>query len=97
MSCSSANISSPLPTALQFTPPCVNDVNNRFADPPPIGWMVFSRLPARPGFMLLRSGINNPGFFELFGFVDGRFIGNPSLKPKDLRAGKQGSRHSSRQ
>ncbi|MGJ8535702.1 MAG: TonB-dependent receptor plug domain-containing protein [Parasphingopyxis sp.] len=28
------------------------------------------------------SGIKNPGFFELFGFVDGRFIGNASLKPE---------------
>ena len=25
------------------------------------------------------SGIKNPGFFELFGFVDGRFIGNGCL------------------
>ena len=28
------------------------------------------------------SGIKNPGFFELFGFVDGRFIGNAALKPE---------------
>ena len=30
----------------------------------------------------LGSGIKNPGFFELFGFVDGRFIGNEALKPE---------------
>lgn len=28
------------------------------------------------------SGVKNPGFYELYGFVDGRFIGNPGLKPE---------------
>ncbi|QLC22807.1 TonB-dependent receptor [Parasphingopyxis sp. CP4] len=28
------------------------------------------------------SGVKNPGFFELFGFVDGRFIGNAALQPE---------------
>jgi vitamin B12 transporter len=28
------------------------------------------------------SGIKNPGFFELFGFIDGRYIGNPNLRPE---------------
>ncbi|WP_420140061.1 TonB-dependent receptor plug domain-containing protein [Sphingomonas sp.] len=28
------------------------------------------------------SGVKNPGFFELYGFIDGRFIGNGSLKPE---------------
>jgi len=28
------------------------------------------------------SGIKNPGFFELYGFVDGRFIGNDALRPE---------------
>ncbi|MFN4019586.1 MAG: TonB-dependent receptor plug domain-containing protein [Erythrobacter sp.] len=28
------------------------------------------------------SGVKNPGFFELYGFVDGRFIGNASLRPE---------------
>ncbi len=28
------------------------------------------------------SGIKNPGFFELFGFFDGTFIGNPDLNPE---------------
>jgi len=28
------------------------------------------------------SGIKNPGFFQLFGFVDGRFIGNDDLDPE---------------
>ncbi|HEY6964273.1 MAG TPA: TonB-dependent receptor, partial [Erythrobacter sp.] len=28
------------------------------------------------------SGVKNPGFFELYGFVDGRFIGNAALRPE---------------
>ncbi len=28
------------------------------------------------------TGIKNPGFYELFGFVDGRFIGNADLRPE---------------
>ncbi|MHA7819156.1 MAG: TonB-dependent receptor plug domain-containing protein [Erythrobacter sp.] len=28
------------------------------------------------------SGIKNPGFYELFGFIDGRFIGNEDLRPE---------------
>lgn len=28
------------------------------------------------------SGIKNPGVFELFGFIDGRYIGNPDLRPE---------------
>lgn len=28
------------------------------------------------------SGVKNPGFSELFGYVDGRYIGNPDLKPE---------------
>ena len=28
------------------------------------------------------SGVKNPGFFELYGFVDGRFIGNDALTPE---------------
>jgi len=28
------------------------------------------------------SGVKNPGFYELFGFIDGRFTGNPGLRPE---------------
>lgn len=28
------------------------------------------------------SGVKNPGFGELYGYVDGRYIGNPNLKPE---------------
>ena len=29
------------------------------------------------------TGVKNPGFFDLFGFFPGTFIGNPNLKPED--------------
>lgn len=59
------------------------DFNDRFADA--TTWRVgagyrigeSTRLRAAAG-----SGIKNPGFFELFGFVDGSFIGNASLAPE---------------
>lgn len=28
------------------------------------------------------TGVKNPGYFELFGFSDGQYIGNPNLKPE---------------
>lgn len=28
------------------------------------------------------TGVKNPGFFELFGYSDGRYIGNPNLRPE---------------
>jgi vitamin B12 transporter len=28
------------------------------------------------------TGVKNPGFFELYGFVDGQFIGNAALRPE---------------
>jgi vitamin B12 transporter len=60
-----------------------HDVNDRFADA--TTWRVQGsyrlandlRLRAAAG-----SGVKNPGFYELYGFVDGRFIGNLDLKPE---------------
>lgn len=60
-----------------------HDFNDRFADETTFrigaGYRVTdtTRLRASAG-----SGIKNPGFFELFGFVDGRFIGNADLQPE---------------
>ncbi|WP_054529210.1 TonB-dependent receptor [Erythrobacter sp. SG61-1L] len=28
------------------------------------------------------TGVKNPGYFELYGYMDGRYIGNPNLKPE---------------
>lgn len=60
-----------------------HDFNDRFADETTFrvgaGYRVTdaTRLRVSAG-----SGIKNPGFFELFGFVDGRFIGNADLQPE---------------
>src|SRR3546814_9818859 len=40
------------------------------------------------------SGIKNPGFYELYGFVDGRFIGNENLKPEKSTDWEAGIDHS---
>lgn len=59
------------------------DENNRFADTTTYrvqGSYRFdtgTRLRAAAG-----SGVKNPGFYELYGFVDGRYVGNPNLKPE---------------
>ncbi len=36
------------------------------------------------------SGIKNPEYFELFGFSDGQYIGNPNLKPEQSRGWEVG-------
>ncbi|WP_427968211.1 TonB-dependent receptor plug domain-containing protein [Altererythrobacter sp.] len=59
------------------------DINNRFADTTTfrlegaVNVSGSTRLRAAGG-----SGIKNPGFYELYGFFDGRFIGNADLKPE---------------
>ncbi len=60
-----------------------HDINDLFRDATTFrvgaGYRVTdtTRLRAAAG-----SGIKSPGFFELYGFVDGRFIGNESLRPE---------------
>ena len=60
-----------------------HDINDRFADETTFrvgasyNLSDYTRLRGSVG-----SGIKNPGFFELFGFFDGRFIGNEDLKPE---------------
>lgn len=60
-----------------------HDINNRFADPTTYRIQAGYRLP-----MGLRvrgawgTGVKNPTYFELFGFTDGQYIGNPDLQPE---------------
>ena len=60
-----------------------HDINDRFADETTFrlgaGYSLtdYTRLRAAFG-----TGIKNPGFFELFGFFDGQFIGNEDLTPE---------------
>ena len=60
-----------------------HDFNDLFRDATTFrvgaGWRLAdtTRLRAAAG-----SGVKNPGFFELYGFIDGRFIGNAALRPE---------------
>lgn len=59
------------------------DFNNRFADA--TTFRVAGAIQAGPGTRLrgaYGSGVKNPGFYELYGYVDGQFIGNSDLKPE---------------
>lgn len=60
-----------------------HDINDNFADATTfriagsVELSDFTKLRGAVG-----TGIKNPGFYELFGFVDGRFIGNENLRPE---------------
>ena len=60
-----------------------HDINDRFADATTFrigaGYAIADKTRLRAS---IGSGIKNPGFFELFGFVDGSFIGNEDLTPE---------------
>ena len=36
------------------------------------------------------TGVKNPGYFDLFGYDDGRYIGNPNLKPEKSKGWEAG-------
>jgi vitamin B12 transporter len=36
------------------------------------------------------TGVKNPGYFDLFGYSDGRYIGNPNLKPEKSKGWEAG-------
>lgn len=36
------------------------------------------------------TGVKNPGYFELFGYSDGQYIGNPNLKPEKSKGWEAG-------
>lgn len=69
--------------ALDLTAALRHDFNDLFRDATTFrfgaGYKIAdtTRLRATAG-----SGVKNPGFFELYGFVDGRFIGNAALRPE---------------
>lgn len=60
-----------------------HDINDRFADATTFrvgagfDLTATTRIRAAAG-----SGTKNPGFFELFGYFDGQYIGNESLEPE---------------
>jgi len=59
------------------------DENNRFADTTTWRAQAGYRLPfglrVRGAY---GTGVKNPGYFELYGYSDGRYIGNPNLRPE---------------
>jgi len=59
------------------------DFNNRFADA--TTWRVQAgyRLPSDTRIhAAYGTGVKNPVYYELFGYYDGKYIGNPNLKPE---------------
>jgi vitamin B12 transporter len=36
------------------------------------------------------TGVKNPGYYELYGFSDGKYIGNPNLKPEKSKGWEAG-------
>jgi len=59
------------------------DWNNRFADT--TTWRAQGAYRFATGTKLhgaYGTGVKNPGYYELFGYADGRYIGNPDLKPE---------------
>jgi vitamin B12 transporter len=60
-----------------------HDFNNRFADA--TTWRVQGgyRLPTGTRIRAAYgTGVKNPGYYDLYGFSDGRYIGNPALRPE---------------
>lgn len=37
------------------------------------------------------TGVKNPGYYELYGYYDGRYIGNPDLRPEKSRGWEAGA------
>ena len=68
------------------------DENNRFDDVTTWRAQAGYRLPfglrVRGAY---GTGVKNPGYFELFGYSDGRYIGNPDLKPEKSKGWEAGA------
>ena len=67
------------------------DLNNRFADT--TTWRVEGSQLLPLGTRLhgaYGTGVKNPGFFDLFGYADGRYIGNPALRPERSKGWEAG-------
>ena len=67
------------------------DQNNRFADATTYrlqaGYRLRFGLRAHGAY---GTGVKNPGYFELYGYSDGRYIGNPNLKPEKSKGWEAG-------
>jgi vitamin B12 transporter len=71
-----------------------HDINDRFADETTFRFGAGYRLSDNTRIRASAgTGIKNPGFFELFGFFDGRFIGNEDLTPEQSTSWEIGLDH----
>lgn len=67
------------------------DENDRFADTTTYRVQAGYRLPfGLRAHGAYGTGVKNPGYFELFGYEDGRYIGNPNLKPEKSKGWEAG-------
>ena len=68
-----------------------HDFNNRFADATTYrvqaGYRLTDGLRVRGAY---GTGVKNPGYYELYGYSDGRYIGNPNLKPEQSQGWEAG-------
>lgn len=68
-----------------------HDFNTRFADATTFRLQGSYRLDTGTRVRAAYgTGIKNPGYFELYGFSDGRYIGNPNLKPEKSKGWEAG-------
>ena len=67
------------------------DENNRFDDATTWRAQAGYRLPTGTRVRgAYGTGVKNPGYFELYGYSDGRYIGNPNLKPEKSKGWEAG-------
>lgn len=76
---------------LQFGGSVRRDENTRFDDTTTwraqAGYRIASGTRVRGAY---GTGVKNPGYYELYGFQDGRYIGNPNLKPEKSKGWEAG-------
>lgn len=68
------------------------DENDRFDDV--TTWRVQTGYRLPMGLRLrgaYGTGVKNPGYFDLFGYTDGRYIGNPDLRPEKSEGWEAGA------
>ncbi|PQM29305.1 TonB-dependent receptor [Sphingopyxis lindanitolerans] len=77
--------------AFSFGASVRHDDNDRFDDT--TTWRVQGsyRLPTGTRFRAAYgTGVKNPGYFDLYGYIDGQYIGNPGLKPEKSKGWEAG-------
>lgn len=77
--------------AFSFGASLRRDENNRFDDA--TTWRAQASYVLPTGTRLRAAygtGVKNPGYFELYGYSDGRYIGNPDLRPEKSKGWEAG-------